>query len=86
MKSKTKSIGELLKESIAWSYKQLENCFFEVYEQHLKLGNKKIKSVGTCGITAIVYNDKVYVGNAGDSMGMFILSEGTNLMRTQKTN
>ena len=37
------------------------------------MGNKKIKNVGTCGITAIVHNDKVYVGNSGDSQGMFII-------------
>jgi serine/threonine protein phosphatase PrpC len=58
----------------------------EVYEQQLKIGNKKIRSVGTCGITAIVHNDKVYVGNSGDSMGMFIMSEGNGLMKTEKTN
>lgn len=39
------------------------------------MGNKKIKNVGTCGITAIVHNDKVYVGNSGDSQGMFIIEE-----------
>jgi serine/threonine protein phosphatase PrpC len=50
------------------------------------LGNKRLRNVGTCGITAIVHNDRVYVGNSGDSMGMFILSEGGSLMRSQKTN
>jgi pyruvate dehydrogenase phosphatase len=41
--------------------------------------------VGACGITAIVHDDRVYIGNAGDSMGMFILAEGETY-RSQKTN
>lgn len=48
------------------------------------MGNKKIRSVGTCGITAIIHNDKVYVGNAGDSQAVFILKEGLGMFRTSK--
>lgn len=42
--------------------------------------------MGACGITAIVHNDRVYLGNAGDSQGIFILSDGQEQMRTQKAN
>ena len=42
--------------------------------------------MGTCGITAIIYNDKVYIGNAGDSQAIFILSEGEGLHRSQRAN
>ena len=52
----------------------------------MKLGNKKIKNVGACGITAIVHNDKVYVGNAGDSQAMFVMTEKDSIMRCEKAN
>lgn len=48
------------------------------------MGNKKLRSVGTCGITAIVHNDKVYIGNAGDSQAVFILKEGIGMLNTKK--
>ncbi len=38
------------------------------------MGNKKLKNVGTCGITAIIFNNKVYLGNAGDSQAIFVLN------------
>lgn len=33
----------------------------------MALGDRKIKNVGTCALTAIVYNNKIYVANCGDS-------------------
>lgn len=69
-----------------WSYQKLEDTFFEIYEQQVKKGNKKIRNVGTCGITAIVHNDKVYVGNSGDSQAIFIVKEGMNMLRSEKAN
>jgi serine/threonine protein phosphatase PrpC len=75
-----------LKESIVWSYQKLEDTFFEIYEEQIKIGNKKIKNVGTCGITAIVHNDRVYVGNSGDSQGIFVLKDGINMFRSLKAN
>lgn len=79
-------IGDLFKESLKWSYQQIEESFFEIYRQQVKMGNKKIRNVGTCGITAIVHNDKVYVGNAGDSQAMFVMKEGGGMMRCEKAN
>lgn len=75
-------IEELLRESLVWSYQKLEDSFFEIYEQQLKMGNKRIRNVGACGITAIVYNDKVFVGNSGDSQAIFIRKEGVGLFQT----
>lgn len=43
------------------------------------MGNKGIKNVGTCGITALIYNNKVYIANSGDSQAIFILSDGQNI-------
>ena len=76
------NVGEMIKESLKWSYKKIEESFYEIYQQQIKLGNKKIKNVGTCAITAVVHNDKVYVGNSGDSQAIFILREGLDLIRS----
>lgn len=43
-----------------------------------------MRTVGTCGITAIIHNDRVYVGNAGDSQAIFILNEGLGILKTSK--
>jgi pyruvate dehydrogenase phosphatase len=79
------SIGEAIKESLRWSYQKIEDSFFETYEQQLKLGNKRIRSVGSCAITAVVHNDKVYLANSGDSQAIFLLSDGSGI-RSQKAN
>ena len=48
------------------------------------MGNKKIRNVGTCGITAIIHNDKVYVGTAGDSQAIFVMKEGVCMFKPYK--
>lgn len=80
------NIGNVIKDSLKWSYQKIEDTFFEIYEHQIKIGNKKIRNVGTCGITAVVHNDRVYVGNSGDSQAVFILKEGLNLIRSEKAN
>ena len=48
------------------------------------MGNRKIRNVGTCGITAVIHNDKVYVGNAGDSQAIFVMKEGFGTFKASK--
>lgn len=36
------------------------------------LNNRKIKNVGTCALTLVVYNKKVYVANCGDSEALLV--------------
>jgi serine/threonine protein phosphatase PrpC len=31
------------------------------------LNNRKIKNTGTCALTIIIYKNKIYVANSGDS-------------------
>lgn len=69
------SVGEAIKESLRASYLRLEETFFDTYEQQLKMGNKRIRSVGTCALTAVVHNDFVYLANAGDSQAVFLVSD-----------
>ena len=65
-------IGTALKSA----YNMLENNFYEhVYKEQVNLKNKKIKSIGTCGITVVIYNSKVYVANCGDSMAMIVTED-----------
>jgi pyruvate dehydrogenase phosphatase len=73
--SSFETVGEAIKESLKASYLRLEETFFDTYEQQLKLGNKRIRSVGTCAITAVVHNDFVYLANAGDSQAVFLVSD-----------
>lgn len=50
------------------AYHKMDTDFYEnVFKNLLALGGKKMKSVGTCALTVIVYDHKIYVANAGDS-------------------
>lgn len=49
------------------------------------MGNKRIRSVGSCAITAVVHNDSVYLANSGDSQAIFLLSDVQG-MRSVKAN
>lgn len=35
------------------------------------MGFGKIANVGSCGLFAVVINDKIYIANLGDSKGVF---------------
>ncbi len=36
------------------------------------MNNRKIKNVGTCALTVVVYNKKIYVANCGDSEALLV--------------
>jgi serine/threonine protein phosphatase PrpC len=38
-----------------------------------------MKNVGTCALTVVVSNNRVYVANAGDSKGILIFEQGENM-------
>lgn len=50
------------------------------------MGNKKIRNVGTCAITAVVHADKIYLANAGDSQAIFLLKQGLHMTKAEKIN
>ena len=62
-KRQTEIIGQAIKEA----YRQIEENFLLIYRQQIKLGNRKIKTVGTCGITVVITKKFVVIANAGDS-------------------
>ncbi len=64
----------------------MEDTFFETYEKQVKMGNKKIRNVGTCAITAVVHADKIYLANAGDSQAIFLLKQGLYMTKAEKIN
>lgn len=41
-----------------------------IFKQNIN--NKKYKTVGACGLTAIVLRDSIHVGNAGDCEGIIV--------------
>ena len=45
----------------------------------MRLKNKKIRSVGTCGVTVIIYGSKMYVANCGDSMALVVTQNEENI-------
>ena len=66
----------MIKDCLRSAYNSLEEDFYEdIYLEQLKLRNKKIKRIGTCALTIIIANNKIYVANCGDSQAIAI-SEG----------
>jgi hypothetical protein len=41
-----------------------------IFKQNIHL--KKYKTVGACGLTAIVLRDSIHVGNSGDCEGIIV--------------
>ncbi len=54
-------------------------------ESQLKTGNKDIIKIGSCGLTVIIYQNNIIVGNCGDSQGI-IVKEGNNGLDSFNTN
>ena len=51
-----------------------EQFFQEIFIEQINLNpnNRKIRNVGTCGITVLIYNDKIFVANCGDSQAILL--------------
>lgn len=59
----------------------MDKDFFEnVFKPQLSLNNRKIRGVGTCALTAIIYNKKIYVANCGDSEAIAVLKNKDDLV------
>ena len=69
---------------LKFAYSSLEKDFFEdVFEEQLKLRNRKIKKMGTCALTLIVLDNKVYVANCGDSQAIIVSNSMGNIEFTK---
>lgn len=59
-----------------FSYEKIDQDFYEnVYKNLVAMNNKKIRNVGTCALTIVIWNQKIYVANCGDSEAI-IVSKG----------
>lgn len=52
-----------------------------MYKNLVTLNNRKIRNVGTCALTIVIYNKKIYAANSGDSEAIAV-SQGKNLQIT----
>lgn len=75
---------KLIVDSLEWVYNQIEKGFYDdVYVPELKLHNRKIRNVGTCGLTIIVCDNYIYVANCGDSQAILINEEEARIGYTK---
>lgn len=76
-----KTIDEFIVKSLKSVYEKLENTFYDdIYSEHININpdrNTKIRRVGTCGITILVYKKKIYVANCGDSQAIIVSSDNS---------
>jgi len=64
----------LISDALNWVYIKLDHDFYEnVYKEQTALNNRKIKNVGSCGLTIVIYEQKIYVANCGDSEAIAVL-------------
>jgi pyruvate dehydrogenase phosphatase len=60
--------GVLITNALMEAYKKIDKDFYEnVYKNLVALNNRKIKNVGTCALTVLIYEQRIYVANCGDS-------------------
>ena len=56
-----------------------------MYLEQLKLKNKKIKKMGTCALTVIIADNKIYTANCGDSQAI-VVSNSLGTVNYEKLN
>lgn len=55
---------------------KMDKDFYEfVFKSLAALNTKKIKGVGTCALTVVIFNEKIYVANCGDSEAIAVLKD-----------
>lgn len=76
--------------SLKLVYEKIENTFYDdIYSEHININpnkNNKMRNVGTCGITILVYKKKMYVANCGDSQAIVISSANSQNYEYKKLN
>lgn len=70
-KCKNKTDQEIIK-AIADAFDRLENEWVQIARTSFQNGFPKAALVGSCALVSIVYNNKVYVSNAGDSKAVLL--------------
>jgi serine/threonine protein phosphatase PrpC len=66
-------VDKLICDSLVYAYQKMDKDFYEnVFKSLVSLKSKKIKNVGTCALTIVIYNQKIYVANCGDSEAIVV--------------
>ena len=62
---------KLITDCLKWAYDRLEENFYQdVYQEQMNLQNKKLKNLGTCALTLLIHDHKIYIANCGDSQAI----------------
>ncbi|CDW90803.1 protein phosphatase [Stylonychia lemnae] len=81
-----------VKNAIKKAFDKIENDWIAVAKQTFDKGFPQSAYVGSCALVTIVYNNKLYVANAGDSKGVMLRQkedgsyEAVNLSKTFNAN
>ena len=63
---------DLIKKSIEQAYEYVEKEFYDVARRAYEMGFPSVARVGSCALTAIVSDNKVYSANLGDCKGIIV--------------
>ncbi len=70
-KYKTKTDQEIVK-AIGDAFDRLEREWIQIANISFQNGFPKAALVGSCALVSIVYNNKLYISNAGDSKAVLL--------------
>jgi pyruvate dehydrogenase phosphatase len=73
------STEEYVKESIKMAYDNVEQRFLKICRDAYSLGFYNCAKVGSCAITAVIYEDKLYVANSGDCGAILCTQEDKHI-------
>ena len=80
------SIDEIIKISLENAYDKVENSFLKIALDAYNFGFPQTARVGSCALTAIIYNNKIFAANAGDCKGVICSDDGKNGFSCRKIN
>lgn len=69
------NFDEWVIESLVQTYDQVEDTFLKLAREGYRLGFPKLSRVGSCALTAVVANNKLYAANIGDCKGYIVYVE-----------
>lgn len=66
-------VDKLICDCLLYTYQKMDADFYEnVFKALVSANSKKIKSVGTCALTIVIYQKKIYVASCGDSEAIVV--------------
>jgi len=71
-KNKFTNIDELVIESLTNSFDTVEDTFLKIAREGYEIGFPKLSRVGSCALTAVITDNKLFTANIGDCKGYII--------------